>query len=178
MKKIFTFVLMMLPFGAMADAINFESKYGMVCQPEKVFEQLGDDCSDVAILDAMNSIDLEASSEELQGQFQNLGMVVQNNQFLCKISTMEISVDNFPKSKVAIYKDSSTGKLKGVGVVQKKDAVEMKMTLSGFASGLPLESTLKVSTIPNTENGNIYKAWKTDEKGDVEVQTCVVYEQL
>ncbi len=179
MKTIISLLLVMAPALSFADVSNFSSKYGMVCQPTEAYEEISQDCDDSAVLNALNQLNIDGSKEEMEKQLMNIGQVVQNNVLLCKISSIEVSLDDFPQAEQAIYKDATTTRLNGVKVkdLSEEGALEMAMTQTGFASGTPLNITLKVSKTPTQEGGYTYKGWKTKDNGEVEEQTCVVYSQ-
>ncbi len=179
MKTIISLLMVTGAVFAYGDVSDFSSKYGMICQPTEAYEKISQDCDDSAVLNALDQLNIEGSKEEMEEQLMNIGQVVQNNVLLCKIASIEVSFDDFPQARQAIYKDSTTNRLSGVKVKDLKEegAIEMAMIQTGFASGTPLNISLRISRTPVEEGGFTYKGWKTKDNGEIEEQTCVIYSQ-
>lgn len=162
MKSITLIVLSLLMVAPKAQSKPFQSKEMYVCYPSELLQAVDNDCTLTPVLEAMNTIDPSATREVLEAALMLLGQRVTNYVIGCEVTKIKVDLENQENSTRAIYTDTTTEALKETVVSKNSSSISMDITLTGFASGLPMDKTLVIENQANAQN--MYKATVKDQK--------------
>lgn len=163
MKTIFRLLLIFLLPTTQSFAKPFQSKQIYVCYPSELMMEVENDCTLTPVLDALNSIDPSATRDVLDAALMVLGQKVTNYVIGCEVTKIKVDLEDQATSTRAIYTDTTTLALRETTVTKNGTSISLPITLTGFASGLPVKKTLSINT---TANGQyLHEATVTGDDG-------------
>lgn len=151
MNTLFRLLLIFLLPTAQAFAKPFQSKQIYVCYPSELMVAVENDCTLTPVLDALNSIDPSATKDVLDAALMVLGQKVTNYVIGCEVTKIKVDLEDQATSSRAIYTDTTTLALRETVVSVNGDTISLPITLTGFASGLPVKKTLSIQTKANEQ---------------------------